>query len=945
MADTKLFDSSYDDARNWIKKHRRNGDSWERIDYACKDTSEKLDEFLQRQIEECLWPQDITPVVWHELVHEMKESSDKRKALSEASGAGQLNDSTPDKPFAVPEDDESCWILYRNHLKEDNHFDDLSIDNIEDSCSDILRRLSRDTQESGPIKGLVIGNVQSGKTANMAGLMAMAADNGFNMFIVLSGTIENLRKQTQERLYSDLHRPGGLDWVQLGHLSKNPAMSSERLSSLELGLKDRHRYLKVCLKNKKRLNDLLDWLHSDIQKTAQLKILLIDDEADQASIDTGDVYDESERRAINKAIINIVNCWDRNATNSKNNRFKGHYCAMNYISYTATPYANCLNDTRDFSLYPRNFIKTLPVSPQYIGPVQIFGSMDADMKTLDIVREVSDDDFEKISKIHDDQSKELPESLEDAILWFFCAASVMRHYNYRKPVSMLIHTSQKQAEHQCMADAITEWFRQNKSHLIAKCRRVYKEETSCFRKEDFLEVCSNYGDAAAEIWEYPQFSEIEDEIRVLTEDITSIRMEDDGDLTYTKHIHLCIDNCANNKVNEDGEHFRLSYPDPHSPNCPDFSTAFIVIGGNTLSRGLTLEGLVSTYFLRTVKQADTLMQMGRWFGYRKHYELLPRIWMTRDTEQKFALLADIDSDLRNTIYTMSLDENATPLDYQPVIRTSPKMTWMKLTSPNKAQMAVETELDYSGIDSQLTVYSTDSDFNRNNLKLTDKFLEGLGESRPAEFSYGLVWENIPFSRIYDEFLSRFQVYRTSTVFQDMKGLKEWVDKMTGENILGGWDVSALGTRLKQSDNEDVIWNISGKNIGKIKRTAKIRKDDRLNIGVLSGKMEYLSDLHKDRMPEKDLEDIKDNEKLNTEYQKFRKDCGAGKTPLLLIYRIDKKSAPDPAKSKNRKSLNVSEDLVGISMVIPGTKTGKHYVKARICQIRETDPESETADGH
>ena len=123
-------------------------------------------------------------------------------------------------------------------------------------------------------------------------------------------------------------------------------------------------------------------------------------------------------------------------------------------------------------------------------------------------------------------------------------------------------------------------------------------------------------------------------------------MTDTGDLKYQTGLHLVIDNCSKNGVTSDTEHIRLSYPDPDTQPYPTPAPAFIVVGGSTLSRGLTIEGLVSTFFLRASCQADTLMQMGRWFGYRRNYELLPRIWMTSDTIDKFRFLSELEADLR-----------------------------------------------------------------------------------------------------------------------------------------------------------------------------------------------------------------------------------------------------------------------------------------------------------
>ncbi|MCQ5166545.1 hypothetical protein NE645_11105 [Roseburia hominis] len=145
------------------------------------------------------------------------------------------------------------------------------VDEMERATIKILKRLSNDTTEIRPVKGLVIGNVQSGKTANMAALMAMAADWGWNMFIVLSGTIENLRQQTQNRLLGDLNCLGNLNWNGLEHLSKKP-MLGQRTQDLHFDKTSKQRYFTVCLKNPGRLKGLIQWLQSDANKQKQMKI-------------------------------------------------------------------------------------------------------------------------------------------------------------------------------------------------------------------------------------------------------------------------------------------------------------------------------------------------------------------------------------------------------------------------------------------------------------------------------------------------------------------------------------------------------------------------------------------------------------------------------------------------------------------------------------------------
>ena len=195
---SKLYDVIFDQCKTWVKKKRSKGVSWEELKYACKNNEEGLNDFLEARKEDDDWPEELDTILWKELIDELEDAEKKKIALG---GKTAIIVSNPKEitKVTVPEEERTSWQLYKKHLKSGD-FSEEAIENIEESCVKILKQLSKDTVESGPIKGLVVGNVQSGKTANMAGLMAMAADWGWNMFIVLSGTIENLRKQTQNRL-------------------------------------------------------------------------------------------------------------------------------------------------------------------------------------------------------------------------------------------------------------------------------------------------------------------------------------------------------------------------------------------------------------------------------------------------------------------------------------------------------------------------------------------------------------------------------------------------------------------------------------------------------------------------------------------------------------------------------------------------------------------------
>lgn len=934
----------YDRCRAWIKMKRNLHNSWDDIRLACKSDEQGLKGFLENRKDEDNWPSELNTDIWKQIVDQMEELERQKIQLENANRMAMLHDgSKENNRVYVPIDERSSWQQYRKHLKEKKHFSEDAVVKIEKASIEILKRLSSDTVESGPVKGLVIGNVQSGKTANMAGLMAMAADWGWNMFIVLSGTIESLRKQTQNRLYNDLNHRGNIVWAQFEHLSRKKSPISQRLCDLHLEPDSPMRYMTVCLKVKSRLEDLIEWIETDKQNIKNLKVLVIDDEADQAGVNTGDVYTASERKTINRLILNLVHCRDKNAINNETNKFDSHYQAMNYISYTATPYANCLNEIGDETLYPKNFIRTLDITNSYFGPDRFFNISDINSnKCLDLVRNISDKDVRMILDIEHGKDNKLPGSLKRAIAWFLCATAVMRFYNYKKPISMLIHTSQKQSDHQAVAEAVTKWLKYDKKEIFLFCSKIYEKETSRFSKSLLRKHYPEYEYPDNEIWDYPLYKEILPLIQELVNEISSIMLDAEGEFRYCRGIHLCIDNCANNGRTDDGMHMRLAYPDEKSTNVPDYATAFIVIGGNTLSRGLTLEGLVSTFFLRSVKQADTLMQMGRWFGYRPHYELLQRVWLTSSTIRKFEFLTDIDLDLREQIYQMQMAGNG-PMDFSLALKASPKVSWLSLTSKNKMQMAITAEYDFSGMDTQLTVYSKNKADQDRNMDVTTQFFEKLTREkkyRPSENTAAYIWENIPFSFIKEEFFKKgFIVPETSRAFQQIDPLEEWISKQTEKGKMKNWNVILCGNKITVTTPEKNIWRLSDKiKIGKINRTCKVDSDDHINIGVLSGKKDYVADITKEMLNEKTWKEMCSGKNISSEYQEYRKAAKVDAIPLFLVYIINRNSSSSRSNKENsRTSLHMDNDLIGITMVTPGIR-GKNCERIKIKPLTEDEGE-------
>ena len=935
-----IYDApDYDEPRKWIQKRREQNEHWKSIRMARKKTEEALCCFLKSQHEDNDWP-EMNIDDWDRLVDECFEVEDRQQSIRFRGNEGALYDLAQDNGLKIPENPRSCWQLYKNNL----NWKQESIQDLEDATVGILRRLSTDTRETGSVKGLVIGHVQSGKTANMEALMAMCADHGWNMFIVLSGTIENLRLQTLKRMEKDLNQEGNLIWRGVEHPSKKSTYG-ERTTDFHFGKDAQSRYFTVCLKNASRLKKLIEWIHADKASHDQMKILIIDDEADQASISNTAVDErevrkaKKERKGINKLIVDLVNDQHHNGTEYS----KGKAQAINYVMYTATPYANFLNESSNESLYPKDFIWTLKSSDEYIGPNQIYGvSVPEQSDGLDIKRVIPDSELDTISQIYEHSAVKPPESMKNAICWFICAVAVMRYWKYEKPISMLIHTSQKQVCHDAVAEVVSSWInREREFSLMKKCQEVYEYETKRIPKRVWLsQFTDNYGISSSEIRDYPSFEKIRENIAVLLDfAIQHIKMNEAGDLQYHSGLHLVIDNCSKNGISNEDDYVRLAYPEPDSENYPTPAPAFIIIGGSTLSRGLTIEGLVSTFFLRASCQADTLMQMGRWFGYRKGYELMPRIWMTQDTIEKFRFLSELEVELRDDLKRYMFD-NVSPSDYGPRIIISPKVSWLRLTSRNHMKNAVSAEMDYSGAKPQTTIFDNDIQKQQQNIKITENFISLLpGKPSVSADDTGLYWENISLKLIIDELLNKFSFSDRSRVFNEIKAFCEWLKQVTKEKTLSEFTVIIAGKgAIDGTDsNESWFWNVAGHKVGKVNRSKrKISDETCIDIGVLRALKDHVADLDKGTIK-------KEGEILKQEQiDRLRRQAEKQNVPLLLIYRISGSSKPSPG-TINRTELDFDSDIIGLQVCVPGDQVNKKYTKKVTVYLPEKDKEDEVEE--
>jgi hypothetical protein len=903
-----ISDPQFDPCRDFIERSRQNGKGWDYLQ-SLNRTLAKLDEWLVEQEEMNYWPSLGTSSterhqVWLEIVAAKKSAEELSFAATRPLVIVGPDESEPD--IKVPLSKETAWQGYRSYL-EGQGWKKVAVDNIENSALHILRRMRRNTVDRGAVKGLVVGHVQSGKTANMAGLISMAADYRWNLFIVLSGTLENLRVQTRNRLIKDIFpHQGTLSWQAVEHPSTSKPVG-ERAQDMQFhqGCNDRH--LVVSLKNASRLAGLIGWISKDKLRMKQMRIVIIDDEADQGGINTANVSKE-ERSRINGLIVDLVNLPVQ---------------CVNYIAYTATPAANFLNEEPGGSLYPKDFIVALRQSDEHFGPLQVFGLPATSRDPLGIVLTVPSDDLEKLRAIHAGESLVLPDTLRESILWFLCCTAAMRLSGFRKPVSMLIHSSAAQRHHANVEIALRSFLDKctlAREKFLRDCAEVWAAHTADISVESFGERFADYGNLA-NLVDYPDFSDLAKELLVLISKITAIELDGAFERTYHSGIHVCVDNCANNNITNENEIKRLFYPDPDNPQPPDIATAFIVIGGGTLSRGLTIENLVSTFFLRASAQADSLMQMGRWFGYRKGYELLPRIWMPEITREKFEFMTIAEEELRDDL-EQYMKLGADPSLYGPRVRVHPSMSWLRPTAKARMQSQTTAEFDFSGVNRQTTLFhdgdGAESAHIRNRSH-TEEFLNKVGLAEKGQGN-SLVWRNVDATQVAS-FLEGFQFHPASQFFSEITPFLVWLKEQAVATGYRHWNVVAAGS----DPIENRQWKLPGGAVGVVARSRIIpaRSDGAVSIGTLRDPRDLLADV----VPGTALP-IGGN-LGNTTIIDCRDSGEVGEVPQLLLYLIDKDSkrqskvAPAEGMGKKiRSDLNAKADIVGISLWLPGVKNRK-----------------------
>jgi hypothetical protein len=641
---------------------------------------------------------------------------------------------------------------YADFLRQDQQWAPAAIESI-DVATDLVMEQLEDPEREGhwDRRGLVVGHVQSGKTANYAGLANKAADAGYKLIIVLAGMHNVLRQQTQRRLdrdvlgYNTLSAGQGFTRIGVGdfdvnihaeHLTTQAAngdFSRPIADKLGIGVQQRP-VLLVIKKNAGILTNLNNWVREILAPrgdTEARPLLVIDDEADQASVDTGeqefdkdDVPDpDYEPKRINGQIRQLLAAFTRKA----------------YVAYTATPFANILiHDAAtadDFGgdLFPRSFIVNLPTPSDYVGASLVFGigENEDEQGSLDAIRHVDQGVEGWITPSHKknwipryNEQQEIPPSLQEAIMAFalVCAARAARG-RPNTHNSMLIHVSRFKDVHQLIFGQVQEW--------LSNFKRVLRYGND---KEGILQRLKT-------MW-IDDFEPTSAHIRTLNigHSIPATTWEQ-----VREQLVNATDKIQPQVVNSE----RKDAIDYDSSVAQGLS--IIAIGGDKLSRGLTLEGLSISYFLRAAKMYDTLMQMGRWFGYRPGYVDLCRLYTTPDLELWFRHIAMASEELRERLDHMAMI-GSTPETYG--LRVQSHAT-LFVTAPNKMRHAELCQISFQGESKIQTVFFSNDTPNARNATTITGFLDGLGKAKepddgaktPSKATGRRVWSHVDGSQV------------------------------------------------------------------------------------------------------------------------------------------------------------------------------------------------------
>ena len=669
---------------------------------------------------------------------------------------------------------------YHNYLIKNTDIPNKVVSEIFNSTDKILECMSNPLQDDGfKKKGLVVGHVQSGKTANYIALINKAADVGYKLIVLIAGVHNNLRTQTQKRVnegfigFDSLKRESlgvgiGID----GDISKRPISFTNTESDFKKTILKQHTFdpansnvpvILVIKKNSSTLKNILSWLETSKDKDTFIKnypMLLIDDEADNASINTKN--NRTEATAINKQIRQILNLFYK----------------VSYVGFTATPFANIFIDPdaeheeyKD-DLFPDDFIISLETPSNYFGAKKVFlEESEKYLKTITDNEETFPVPLPKDFKID-----EMPESFYEALYLFVLSIGIKKLRGIKNPhTSMLVNVTHKND------------YQVEVKNIIQDELKKLLEAIKFNNKKPFVDAIKNEKmKKLYNLWQKDYQS---------TNNFTDILNQVIGLELQLKTLLI------NSKSKE-----QLNYDDYKN----DGGLHVIAVGGYSLSRGFTLEGLTISYFLRNTAMYDTLLQMGRWFGYRDNYDDICRVYLRDESIKWYEHIADATEELRNEFEIMQRNQ-MTPRDFGLKVRKHPDS--LLITARNKMLSGKDIigELSYSSGKFETNKLSRNKNAIEKNFKILGDFFSLLNSSsiHQAGINKGnTVWKNIDFALVF-QFINNFIVDESDDKVYEL--MKEYL-MLESEVSLKSWDVVLVSNELSKN-----IFDLHSLKIGKQSR--------------------------------------------------------------------------------------------------------------------------------
>ncbi len=687
----------------------------------------------------------------------------------------------PAEPWVTPEDRSGRYYWPLAYRVMEESMGKGPAESVDKHSETVLQHLGNPRTQGPWLKrGLVIGSIQAGKTANYSALIAKAADAGYRLIIVLSGIHNDLRRQTQERLDRDftglsrwtetefsagrrhrvrrkMSRHVGVGLLEGYRESMQPQAATnldEDFRGGSITMEERP-WLIVMKKVKQPLVKLAAWLKN--QNLLAKPVLIIDDEADQASMNTlarviesDDGFEDDSAEAegqeatqINSLIRQVIKLAPR----------------CSYVGYTASPFANLFVDAEVDSeelgedLFPKDFIIQIPTPNNYFGPSEYFdpASEEEAVLYMPFPRQ------EARSWIDKNQVGDFPASARRCLLQFIVSAALKawrtdrrtRGLNDQAPVesSMLVHVSHLVDVHKRLAEQISEEFLAIRRSLVCdgpnSCfdsvlRSIFEDQQ---RATDTVRKAREEFDAVKD-WSLPErFEELFPWIQKTAEAL-SVQI-------------------VNGEVKPERQGLLRAEP------MADVRLKPIVwVGGNKLSRGLTIPSLCMSLFLRSTGAADTLLQMGRWFGYRDGYADLCRISTTQELAENFMKICCTLNDLSEQVSSMN-NQSRTPSDYRIIVQQHPGFA---LSSASKMRTAADAAGCYAGFNTDIRSFLLSESAPQNNFAAAARLLQvadaagvkaydsqntdGSRESRPVWYGdmktpSGALWRQVPADAVLD----------------------------------------------------------------------------------------------------------------------------------------------------------------------------------------------------